>query len=108
MISAAILICLAPIATDGDTLKCGLSATRVRLYGVNAPETGTAGASEAKAALQAAIVGGLMCEPKGTSYTRIVAVCRNSAGVDVGKLLLGAGRVTEWCSYSRNYYNTCP
>ena len=106
-ITAAILICLAPISLDGDTLKCGASQARVRLYAVNAPETGTAGAGEAKAALQAAVVGGLMCEPRGASYNRVVAVCRNAAGVDVGQAMLTAKHVLETCAYSRNYYGTC-
>ncbi len=108
MITAAILICLAPTASDGDTLACGRSATRVRLFGVNAPEIGSTGAVEARAALQAIVTGGLMCEPRGASYTRIVAVCTNAAGEDVGRLMLNVGHVTEICSYSRNYYRTCP
>ena len=108
MITAAILICLAPVASDGDSLACGRSTARVRLYGVNAPETGATGASEARAALQAVSAGGLMCEPKGTSYTRIVAVCTNAAGQDIGRALLNAGHVVEVCSYSKNLYETCP
>ncbi len=107
-ITAAVLICLAPVPSDGDTVRCGLSPTTVRLFGVNANETGTVGAYEAKVALQAELNGGVMCEPKGASYSRIVAVCFNYRGEDVGRKLLNAGHVKEVCMYSRNAYGTCP
>lgn len=107
-ITAAVLICLAPTASDGDSLRCHTSPTRIRLYAVNAPETGQPGASEAKAALQAAVVGGLLCEPRGASYNRVVAICRNAAGQDVGQAMLTARHVVETCAYSRNFYGTCP
>lgn len=106
-ITAAILICLAPTASDGDTFRCGLSPTTIRLFGVNAPETGTANAFESKVALQSAINGGVLCEPRGTSYSRIVAICSNLTGQDVGPPLLKAGHVKEVCTFSRNYYATC-
>lgn len=114
MITAAILICLAPVAYDGDTLRCGRSPARVRLFGIEAPEIGTAGAPEAKVALQLLVVGGLICEPLGANYTRTVALCRDFTGRDVAKTLLDATLVKEWCRYSvsrnypRGYYGTCP
>lgn len=114
MITAAILICLAPVPSDGDTVRCGLSPTTIRLFGVNANETGTVGAYEAKVALTNEVTGGLRCEPKGTSYSRIVAVCFNHKGEDVGAKLLGMGHVKEVCSFSvtrqfpKGYYGTCP
>lgn len=108
MITAAILICLAPVPSDGDTLRCGLSSTTVRLFGLNANETGTVGAYEAKVALATEAQGGLICEPRGTNYSRIVAICFNHKGEDVGRKLLNAGHVKEVCAYSRNYYGTCP
>jgi len=107
MITAAILICLAPVAYDGDTLRCGNSPARVRLFGIEAPEIGITGAIRARNASQAEATGGLICEPRGTNYTRVVAICRNAAGVDIGKALLDKGLVKEWCAYSRNYYGTC-
>ncbi|MDQ3023220.1 MAG: hypothetical protein M3R04_02365 [bacterium] len=107
-ITAAVLICLAPVPSDGDTVRCGLSPTTVRLFGVNANETGTVGAYEAKVAFSVEAAGGLMCEPKGASYNRIVAICFNHRGEDVGRKLLEAGHVKEVCTYSRNFYGTCP
>ncbi len=114
MITAAILICLSPVPSDGDSLRCNVSPTRVRLFGVNAPETGQPGAVEAKTALADYSAGGLLCEPRGTNYSRVVAICTNAAGQDLGRLLLDAGLVAEWCAYSvsrqypKGYYGTCP
>jgi len=36
-LGAAILVCAAPVAIDGDTLRCA-GAGRVRLVGIDAPE----------------------------------------------------------------------
>lgn len=103
----AILICLAPIATDGDTFRCSISGVRVRVFGVDAPETGTAGARRAKAVLQRALGGGVVCEPRGRSYNRTVATCRTFAGNDIGRTLIDARAAREWCRYSRNRYGSC-
>lgn len=114
MITAAILICLAPVAYDGDTVRCGTSPTRIRLFAIQAPERGEPGAEEAKAALQATVNGGLICSPPSASYNRIVGLCSNYLGKDVGRALLDAKVVTEWCRYSvtkatpAGYYGTCP
>lgn len=109
-LTAALLFCLGPVAVDGDTVRCGGGThwTRVRVWGVQAPETGQVGAAEAKAALQRRVAGGIVCEPKGTSYTRIVALCFDGTGRDVALQMLKVDKVvTEWCYYSRNYYGTC-
>lgn len=106
MIAAAILICLSPFAIDGDTFRCGPSATSVRLFGVNSVD-GTALDKTAKARLAQLTAGGVICEPKGTSYSRIVAVCKNHVGTDIGKALITEGLATEWCRYSRNFYGSC-
>lgn len=110
-LTAALLFCLAPVAADGDTVRCGGGQhwTRVRLWGVQAPEKGAVGAEAARLALQSRVAGGIVCEPKGTSYTRIVALCYDGTGRDIAMTLLKVDRtVAEWCSYSRNYYGTCP
>ncbi len=113
---AATLICLMPVATDGDTVRCGgaAGATRVRIWGVMAPETGTAGAAEAKAALQRRVAGGLICEPRGASFSRTVALCYDGTGRDVALELLKVDKVAvEACGFTRSarhplgYYETC-
>lgn len=109
-LTAALLWCLAPVAYDGDTVRCGNgeSETRVRVFGVNAVEKGQPGWSVARDALQARVAGGIVCEPRGTSFTRIVGLCYNGTGRDVGLELLKVDKtVTEWCNYSKNYYGTC-
>lgn len=106
--TAAILICLAPIAHDGDTVRCGNTKTSVRIFGIQAPEIGMAGALTSRDALQVVSAGGLLCEPVGTNYSRVVARCFNSSGVDVGLSQLASSHAVEWCSYSKNFYQTCP
>lgn len=107
-IMSAILICLLPTAYDGDTIRCGDGQTRVRIFGVNAVEVGQPGWQAARDALQKRIEGGLICEPRGTSYGRQVGLCYDATGRDVGMELLQVDHVvTEWCTYSRNFYGTC-
>lgn len=103
---AALILCLAPVAVDGDTVKCG--ATSIRLFGIQAPERGAAGYAASKLHLQGEVSGGLVCESRGASYSRIVATCSNGAGKDMGRVQLDASHAVEWCSYSRNHYGTCP
>ena len=113
MFTAALLLCLAPTASDGDTARCGLTRTSYRLFALNANETGTVGAFEAKVAHQAEINGGVTCAPMGTSFNRIVAICYNYKGEDIGRKLLLQGHVKEVCSFSvskaypKGYYGTC-
>lgn len=118
MISAAILMCLMPVPNDGDTARCGVSRTTVRLFAVKSVD-GTPEDAAAKVALTGLATGGWQCEapPHGpvTSYTRMVAICFNYLGADVGKQLILTGKATEDCAYSvhptrhpRGYYGTCP
>lgn len=102
-----LLICLAPTAIDGDTLRCGLTETRIRIFGIQAPETGTATSPASKASLQALSNGGLLCEARGASYSRVVALCRNFRGEDIGRKQIEGGFAAEWCAYSRGYYGRC-
>lgn len=104
---AALLFCLAPTAIDGDTVRCGTGPASVRLFGVEAPERADPAGPASTAGLGALAAGGLVCEVKGASYSRVVALCRNAAGADVGKAQMDAGRAVEWCAYSRNHYGTC-
>lgn len=101
----ALLICLMPVAVDGDTIRCG--KTPVRLFGINAVEKGQPGYEDAKYSLQTAIQGGMVCTVKGTSYNRIVATCTDFMNVDVGGEQIRKGQVKEDCTFSQNRYGTC-
>jgi endonuclease YncB( thermonuclease family) len=103
---AAIILCITPIATDGDTLRCA-SGDRVRIYGIQAPEIGKPGAEISKINLQALVRGGVSCVQKGTSYNRKVGICHNRSGQDVGREQIRRGVAYEWCKYSRNRYGGC-
>lgn len=106
---AAALVCLAPVAYDGDTLRCtNAPYHRARLFGISAPELRDPGGPEARDALQRRVEGGVHCYIQGASFSRFVVMCLNAQEVDVGRAQLEEGFATEWCSYSRNYYGTCP
>lgn len=107
MITAAIFLCLAPTAIDGDTLRCGITDTRVRVFGIQAPETGASGAAASKVHLQGLVNGGLICAVRGTSYNRVVGVCSNWNRQDIGLEQIKAGHAVEWCRYSKNEYGNC-
>lgn len=107
MIVAALLICLAPTAVDGDTIRCGGAPRRdIRLFGIESTDGSPEDAAN-RAMLNEKIAGGVVCELTGNSYYRTVARCYNAVNVDVGWQMLAERRVKEWCAYSRNFYGTC-
>lgn len=117
MISAALLICLAPTAYDGDTTnRCGVEKVSIRIWGIAAPEVRPLepGAAESKANLQTLATGGLNCRFVAGSYHRAVGQCFNGAGVDVGKAQIEGGFAAEDCNYTvsaaypQGYYGGCP
>lgn len=112
----SLLICLAPMAYDGDTTnRCGTDKVAVRIWGIKAPEVRPLepGAVESKANLQQLVTGGVSCRFLGASYHRAVGQCFNSAGVDVGRAQIEGGFALEDCNYTvsteypRGYYGTC-
>src|SRR5687768_8866532 len=98
-LTAALLTCLGPTAIDGDTIRCANTKTTVRIWGIQAPEKGEPGFDAAKSFLQEVVDGGVVCEPKGTSYSRYVGRCYNSWGLDAGFAMVKHGDAKEWCSY---------
>jgi micrococcal nuclease len=103
---AAILLCLAPVAIDGDTIKCR-SGEHVRIFGIQAPEKGMKGADASTRSLQQLVRGGVNCIHKGVSYKRIVGICMNAIGEDVGERQIRRGMAYEWCRYSKGKYDGC-
>jgi endonuclease YncB( thermonuclease family) len=87
---------------DGDTFALG--AVKFRLWGVDAPELTEPGGPEAKIALT--LIGEMLedisCNPRGTSFERVVARCR--AVIDVARLMLALGHATENVKFSDGFY----
>jgi micrococcal nuclease len=103
-----LIICVAAIAIDGDTLRCA-DGSRIRLAGIDAPELpghcriGRAcapGDSEASRAALARLVSGeaLRCRPVGRSYRRVVAWCE-AGRVDLSCAMIEGGWAIGWGRY---------
>ncbi|MGY8635813.1 thermonuclease family protein [Bradyrhizobium sp. 14AA] len=100
---------------DGDTLE--IHGTRIRLWGIDAPEGSQLCRGEdslpyrcgAKAAneLDAFIAHRpVSCEPVGRDvYGRIVATC-SVGGVDLGDWLVRGGLAFDWPRYSKGKYDS--
>lgn len=98
--------CKVASITDGDTLRCQDGA-RVRLHAVAAresDETCSPGhpCPSASAALATAklseLAGGqtLQCQPTGTSYNRVTAICRNQSDVEINCAMVQSGTTLVW------------
>lgn len=100
----AIFLCVNAAALDGDTWRCA-DGTRVRAWGITAPEKHQPGGHEATRAAANLITGKtLVCEVKGPpSYGRKVALCRLD-GRDVAAELVGGGFARDWERFSGGAY----
>lgn len=90
---------------DGDTFDISHEDTRIRLWGINAPERGEDGYDDSKSFLHKIIGSGeLQCIPKYTGYfNRTVAVCY-SDGIDIAKIMVLSGMAYDYEKYSDGYY----
>lgn len=104
-ILAAALICTNPGTVDGDTLRCQ-DGTRIRLWGIDAPERHDQAGPASTRAL-AAIVSNrtLTCQRKGRSYERIVARCFVGR-TDVAGEMVRQGQAVDWPKYSHGFYGS--
>lgn len=91
---------------DGDTFYLDGVRTRIRLWGVDAPEANEADGAAATAALRSLVAGRrLACEEMDRDrFARIVARCRLEDGSDLARLLLDLGLATEMTHFSGGYY----
>lgn len=89
---------------DGDTVT--VDATRIRLYGIDAPELAQAGGKASRDYLSS-LVRGERVEviPKDVdAYGRTVAVLRLQDGRDVNALMVAGGQAWVYKQYCHNCY----
>ncbi|MEK7266390.1 MAG: thermonuclease family protein [Pseudomonadota bacterium] len=103
---AKVLIAEAARIVDGDTLYLDGVPTRIRLWGVDAPERDEEGFDEATQTLALLVKGEtLSCEHIDTdAYQRIVARCYFKDGRDLSEQMIDSGAATEFLRYTRGYY----
>ncbi|MEZ5892678.1 MAG: thermonuclease family protein [Parvularculaceae bacterium] len=91
---------------DGDTLYLSGVETRIRLWGLDAPERDDAGGDAATAKLREIAEGRkLRCKQVDTDrYGRIVGQCFLSDGRDITAEMIRSGTATEYVKYSGGYY----
>jgi len=85
---------------DGDTFET--DSERVRLFGIDAPESDQPGGAQATAALRGFIgkVDPRCTEVDRDRYGRMVALC-SVGGVDLSLAMVRAGYAVAWCYYLR-------
>ena len=95
--------------TDGDTFHLSGLAPAIRVWGLDAPERKQVGGSEATRAMRSLITGSTLdCRVRDIDrYHRIVAQCFLPDGRDIAAEMIRLGVATEYCRYSRGYYQTC-
>ncbi len=94
---------------DGDTFWISSKDTRIRIWGLDAPERDDPGGPAATAALASLISGRtLTCRQRDIDrYGRIVGQCFLPDGRDITAAMIASGTATEFCRFSRNHYRTC-
>jgi micrococcal nuclease len=105
------------VVRDGDTieLQVGSKNIPVRLCGIDAPESGHAGGTEATAKMKQLVLGkevqcvqvgdGTPCDgrSKRTNHDRIVAQCFVD-GKDISMEMVCGGHARDWPKFSAGYY----
>jgi endonuclease YncB( thermonuclease family) len=93
--------------TDGDTLRSG--ETRIRLWGIDAPEAKRPGGFAATRYLKRLTNGQILtCKPLDKDrYGRVVARCSLPDGTDPACAMVAAGHARDWPRYSGGYYARC-
>ncbi|WP_157994760.1 thermonuclease family protein [Paracoccus tegillarcae] len=94
---------------DGDTFWVTSQSTRIRVWGLDAPEIGNAGGSTATAQLAGLVSGrSVQCRMRDVDrYGRIVGQCWLPDGRDIAATMIASGTAREYCRFSGNYYGTC-
>ena len=94
---------------DGDTFWLDSQNVRIRVWGLDAPETNQPGGAAATAEMTRLISGQtLHCRQRDIDrYGRIVGQCFLPDGRDITAAMIASGTAREFCRFSRNYYRTC-
>ena len=94
---------------DGDTFWISGQRTRIRVWGLDAPEIGNPGGSAATAQLAGLASGrSVQCNMRDVDrYGRIVGQCWLPDGRDIAAPMIASGTAREYCRLSGNYYGTC-
>ncbi len=94
---------------DGDTFWVNSQRTRIRVWGLDAPEVGQAGGSAATAQLAGLVSGrSVQCNMRDVDrYGRVVGQCWLPDGRDIAEAMIASGAAREYCRFSGNYYDTC-
>lgn len=102
----ALMLCVALIVTDGDTISCGRE--RIRLFGLDCAELRRPGGAEAKRALQAMLgAKRVTFRRRGRDrYGRTVGTVY-ADGADVACAMIRTGACREYRRYSGGEYEEC-
>ncbi len=94
---------------DGDTIILKGVEQRIRLWGVDAAEQGEDGFREARNWLVKMVEGRKVSYiPMDTDkYNRIVARVFFGDGQEINRVMIERGLVSEYCKYSRGFYDYC-
>jgi endonuclease YncB( thermonuclease family) len=85
---------------DGDTFCAGV--IEVRVADLDAPERGTREGKAATGALVDILRGQVLtCEARGTSFDRVVAICRLDDGRALDGLMIASGTAKAWTGRKR-------
>ncbi len=94
---------------DGDGLYLVGYEHQIRLWGIDAPERGDGGYSEAGAHLGSLTDGyEIQCNQKDVDrFRRLVGQCFLPDGTDLGAEMINSRHAIEYCSFSGGFYGTC-
>jgi len=88
---------------DGDTIQ--INKTRIRLWGIDAPERSQPQGPAATNHLRGLTSDIVTCTRQDTDrYGRIVARCATMGQPDIGRAMVVAGHALDYTRYSRGYY----